>query len=164
MPVQVYFVMEDAKGDQSTVVVDLPGATTPTNANAFRAAMQALIGDLTNGRMVNAGVRYDISDPLLGVGAALDSDVQEKAFFAFRSVGGFLKTLTVPTILESLFVPGTKLLDQSDADVGAFITAMTDGIDVSGFGGTGTVQPSTSHGEDLTDVEEAREAWGKYRP
>lgn len=163
MGVQAYFVIEDAKGESSTVVLDLPPATTAVNAGAFRAAAQAVIGDMINGRMTDAGIRLNVANPLGAVNAAIGADIQEKAYFAFESVGGFLKSLTIPTILEDLFIDGSKFLDESDADVGAFLTMMIDGIDVSGFGGTGTVQPSTLHGEDLTLLRVAREAWGKYR-
>jgi len=160
--IQAYWTIVDGKGEESTMTIDLAPATTPTNAQAFAQAMNTVIGDLINGGIIAYGVRINV--PVTGDFANPFADIQEKALFTFRSAGGFIKQVTIPTILEDLFITGTKLIDLTDVDVVQFVDGMVDGLDVSSFGGTGVIQPTTSHGEDLVEIESAREAWGKYRP
>lgn len=160
--IQVYYTIIDGKGEESTMTIDLPPATTPTNAQAFAQAMHTVIADLINGGVTNYGIRVNVA--VTGDFANPYADIQEKALFTFRSAAGFLKYVTIPAFLEDLFIAGTKLVDQTDVNVVQFIDGMVDGLDVSSYGGTGTVQPTTSHGEDLVEISAAREAWGKYRP
>lgn len=167
MAVQVYYVVEDGKGERSTITIDLPPATSAANARGFAILMASAIAPLTNGGLVSAGVRLDVTiNPAIWPAAAqAAADVQEKALFGFRNIAGnFAKKIHIPAFIESLFVPGSKLVDTSDLDVIVFQTAMLTGYDTTSEGGTGVVQPTTSHGEDLDDWTIAREAWGKYRP
>ena len=161
-----HYTVQDGKGKQSVIQVPIPYATTPTNARAFVRAMGAVIGPLVTGKLISAGVTLEVPiGEITGFpsSASTVSDVQEKGFFSFRSAVNSLRRMTIPTILETLFNVGASTINQSHADVAAFITAMEDGVDVSGVGGSGTIQPSDGRGEDLTAIEEAREAWGKYR-
>jgi len=160
--IQAYYTIVDGKGEESTVTIDLAPATTPTNAQAFAQAMHTVINDLITGGVTNYGIRINV--PVTGDFANPYADIQEKALFVFRSAGGFIKRVSIPTINEDLFLTGTKLIDLTDLDVVEFVNGMVDGLDVSSFGGTGTIQPTTSHGEDLVEVTTAREAWGDYRP
>lgn len=161
----VFYTIQDAKGQKSTTTLPIPATTTPANALAAVKAFGPLIGAITGGALVNAGVTLSVDvGTISGFGAAAaDSDVQEKGFFSFRSVTNFIKSFNVPTILETVFSPGTKFIDQANTAIAALLTAVTDGVDVSGVGGTGTVSMVDSHGADLVTVEEARENWGKYR-
>lgn len=163
MAINAFWTIEDKKGDTSTITIPIPGATNPTNAKAFVQAMSPVLGALVNGRLINAGVTLKVD--VTGFPATADalSDVQEKGYFAFRTLGNFIKSLNIPTIKEALFVPNSKELDQSDTDVAAFITAMENGIAVGGFGGTGTISPCDSRDDGVSAIVEARENWGKTR-
>src|SRR3972149_1428064 len=97
-----------------------------------------------------------ISIPVPGTTA----DVQEKARFVFRTVGGFFKSISLPTFVESLFSAGSKDVDLTDTDVAAFVTAMIAGITVAS---TETVEPSDVREADITELEAASEAWGNAR-
>lgn len=167
MAFSIYFNIGDAKGDTSTVTVPVPTTTDVADAALFVEAIGPLIGALTGGSLVSAGVNIEVDTSGIGgfTAASTLSDVQEKARFAFRTAGGFLKSLSLPTFIESKFVNSGagKEVDLTDTDVSSFVTAMEDGLSVTGLGGTGTVSPSDYRGDDIVSIEEAREAWGKYR-
>lgn len=165
-PIDVNYTIRDAKGELSTVTVHIPSTTTAVNAVAFARTLAPLVGTMVDGSLVRVTVAFNIAPSGLGFPAlpGAVSDVQEKAYFAYRGVNGFLKSLTIPTIKETLFAAGSKLLDLANPAVSAFNSAMTGGLDVSGEGGTGTITPTDYRGDDLVDIEEAREDWGAYRP
>jgi len=161
--VNVVYSVTDGKGDSSPITINLPSATTPTNAIAFAQTMWPLVNALITGGNVTARVSFDVSGITSGnpVGS---SDVQEIAKFTFgTAIANVFKTLGLPTFLETKMAAGTKYVNQADTDVAAFITGMTDGLDTSGAGGSGTVSPSDYRDEDLTSIVEAKEAWGKAR-
>lgn len=161
MPFFMWFVIRDAKGDKSTVEIPIPDSVALTNLAPAVVAMTDLIADLMTGAIERAGVTLDVdisSLALPGI-AGLVSDVQEKAAFAFRTVDGFIKRLTLPTVDESiLFLPGSREVDVTDTNVAAFVTAMTDGFTAGAL-----IQPCDSRESDLDSLEDAREAWGRSR-
>lgn len=163
MAITAFYTIEDKKGLSSTISIPIPGATSPTNAKAFTQAMAPIVGALTNGRIINAGVTLVVD--VTGFPATADalSDVQERGFFSFRTLNNFIKNLNIPCFKESLMVPNSKEIDQSDTDVAAFITAMENGVAVAAFGGTGTISPCDSRDDGVSAIIEARENWGKYR-
>lgn len=163
MAVYIYFNIEDDKGDVSTVEIPFPSATTITDLPLLVQAFGDLIDPLVSGGLRDAGVRMSVSVTGFPTAAGSLSDVQEKGEFVFRTVNGFLKRLNLPTFVETLILPGTKEIDQADTDVAAFITAMEDGIDLAGSGGSGVVQPCDLRDEDLTEIVNALENWGKRR-
>jgi hypothetical protein len=59
----------------------------------------------------------------------------------------------VPGILESLVIPNSKELDLAEPAVAAIITAMQNGIAVTG----GTITPSDIQEEDIVGFESALE-------
>lgn len=160
----VNFVIEDADGDKSTVAIDFAGGFAG-NIDGLIETGWALINPLVNGHLVSGSVTLeaDISG-LVNAAAAAIADVQEKAAFVFASVDGFLKTITLPTVVETIFGSsgGSKQVDVTNTDVAAFITAMEDGFD-DGGGTPVEVNPTTSHGEDLITLRKAEQAWGKSR-
>lgn len=164
MPVtSIYFTIEDKKGDASTVSIPIGAAVSPVNAVAAVKSFAPLVGALINGRLKTAGVSMEVSVTGFPATADVNSDVQEKGLFSFRGVNGFIKNLSLPAIKESIFSLGSKDIDQANSDVAAFLTAMTDGVDLTANGGDTTLGASDVRGDDLTEVVEAREAWGKYR-
>lgn len=163
MAINVYVQIRDAKGDTSSVTIPIPTETSLADAAIFAKEIAELIDPLVAGGIVGAGfsVGVDLSG-LVQIPAAI-SDVQEKAMFAFRTANNFLKRLHLPSFEEGKFTPNSVQVDQTDADVAAFITALTDGIDLTGAGGSGVVAPVDTRGEDLVSLEAAVEAWGRSR-
>ena len=76
------------------------------------------------------------------------SDVFQKGLFQFNSLNGFT-SMRLPAISETKVVVGSDAIDTSDADVAAFITAMEDGIVVTG----GTISPSDYRVGDISSLK-----------
>ena len=154
-----FFNIVDGKGQQSTVEIPFPAATPFTAFVAGVDAVGQLIEPMVTGGLRQAGVKAIIDVPTWGNVAQLASDVQEKMEFGVRAANGFLKRLNIPTIDESMFIPGSTEGDTSEAALLAFNDFLEDGITV---GGT-LLQPTDIHGSDLEQVEYRTENWGKRR-
>jgi len=161
MAFEIYIIVQDAKGDKSTVTVPVPTSIELTDIPEAVQDLTALIGPMLTGGIVGAGMRVEVD--VSGVSttvAGATSDIQEKAAFVFRGANNFLKRIGLPTFSEALFSAGTPYVDVTDADVAAFVTAIEDGYLLSS---TNTILPCDTRGDDLEDLVEATEAWGKAR-
>jgi len=160
----VNLVIADADGDKSIFSMDFSGAFTG-DVTGLIENVWAIVNPLVNGQLVGGSVTIeaDITD-YVNVAAAAIADVQEKAQFVFKSLGGYLKTLTLPTFVETFFTSSGagKEVDLTQSAVTAFIAMVEDGIDDGGVTPV-EINPTTSHLEDLTDLVTARQAWGKTR-
>ncbi|MCZ7545743.1 MAG: hypothetical protein M5R40_20485 [Anaerolineae bacterium] len=124
----------------------------------FAEQLALLIDPLVVGALTRIGVTRDVDLPGgLAASASANADVEEGARFQFRTENGFFSGLRLPTFDESKIAAGTRGVDLADGDVAAFVAAMEDGLDLSGVGGTGTVQPCDARDEDLLALEFARE-------
>lgn len=154
----IIYSIQDEKSKTSMTEVKLPAATAAADVEIFAAQMASLINALISGAITRIGITKTISLPAgLNAAAASGADVEEGARFQFKTENGFYSGLRLPTFAESFIVAGSKEVDIVPADVAAFVTAMTDGIDLSGAGGSGVVAPCDSRDEDLTALEFARE-------
>lgn len=154
----ILYSITDEKSKISTTEVKLPSATAFADVEIFAGQMAALIDTLITGYISRIGIVYQVALPAgIAAAASANSDVEEGARFQFRTTNGFFSGLRLATFNESRIVSGSKDVDTVDADVAAFVTAMVTGIDLSGAGGSGTIQPSDSRNEDLTALEFARE-------
>lgn len=161
MPAYIYYTVTDDYGSLSTVEVEFPITTPLSDLPLLLQAFADLINPLVEGGLEQAGIVVPVD--ITWAAAAVGSDVQEKAEFYFTTEGGFSKTLNLPAILEDYFLPNSKHIDLTDFDIAAFVSAIEDGIDLSGAGGSGTVQPCDQRGEDIIFLEKAIENWGKRR-
>lgn len=159
----INFSIADEKGDISNVEIPVPSATALADLPLMAQALADLIEPLVTGGLVGCFIRIVPAITGWATAATAGSDVQEKAEFALRTVGGFLKRLNLPTFIESFFNANSKEVDQSAVDVAAFITALEDGVDLTGAGGSGIVQPCDAREEDLDALLYAVENWGKRR-
>ena len=158
MPISVFYRIQDAKGDTSTITIPIPDATALTNVTGYVNAMASILEDLINGTLVEAGFAVSVAVTPWQLAAPI-SDVQEKARFVFRGVNGFLKSISLPAVLESIFSPGSREVNQADPAVAAFITAIVDGVEVDGT----DIEATDIRGDDLTNLVQATEAWGRMR-
>jgi hypothetical protein len=159
--ISFFFNVQDGKTPPQTSTIEIPFPNT-TPVSVFVAGVDAigqLIHPLVTGGLKSAGVKITIDVPTWGPTAINTADVQEKMEFGVRASNGFLKRLNIPTIDESMFIPGSTEGDTSEAALLAFNDFLEDGITV---GGT-LIQPSDSHGSDLLQVEYRTENWGKRR-
>lgn len=163
MAIIAYYTVDDDKGDKSTIEIPIPSATTLSDVPLFVSAMGDLIEAIVQGGITAAGARIEVDTSGWTDVASSVADVQEKALFVFRTALNNIKKVHLPTFPDLLFNAGSDSVDLTDTDVAAFVTAMEDGIDLTGAGGTGIVQPSDYRDEDVDHLEKATEAWGKKR-
>lgn len=167
MATTIFYTVAD--GDNDASVISIPVAFVDTLDGAALAYAIGygwdIINPLINGTLINAGitVQVDIGD-FTNAAAATISDVQEKAEFVFRAVGGFLKRITLPTFIETFFTGSGagKEVDVTQSAVTAFNTLITDGFHEA-LVSTEPLTPTTDHGEDITTYVEGHQAWGKNR-
>lgn len=128
------YTIQDAKAKKSTVKLFLATGTTLAGALAISDAVAPLIKALILGEIVSASVSADFAIPAGAQGAAaLASDVEEKGRFMFRTSAGKAVRVSLPTWNEAFTLPNTASIDQTDADVDAFVQYfLSGGIDSNG--------------------------------
>jgi hypothetical protein len=154
MPIvnRIFVVYRDEEGEESTRYFEVPTSVSAANLGDTTSALVALIVPLINGGITRAGYTVEVvttPNPQIAAGA----EIQRNMVALFRTAAGKLKRIAVPTFKNDLFLPGSKELDRSDADVDAFLSAMQSGIDVGGS----TVTFVDSNNSDLVTVETTRE-------
>jgi voltage-gated potassium channel Kch len=164
MALSVIYTFNDAKNKNSFTEVPIPIGTTLANAVIFAQQMALLIDAVITGRIARIGIAATVALPggIAGIAGA-NSDVEEGALFQYRTALGFHKSMRLPTFNEALIVPASNVVLLTDADVVAFNTAMTAGINLGAFGGTGTVSPCTPREEDLVALDFAVEDFQNSR-
>jgi len=164
MALSVIYTFKDAKDKSSFTEVPIPIATTLANGVIFAQQMALLIDTLINGRIARIGLAATVTMPGgLSATANTVADVEEGGLFQFRTSGQFHKSMRIPTLAETFVLPASNVLDTTDPDVAAFVTAMVDGIALGPFGGTGTVQPCDTREEDLIALDFALEDFQNSR-
>lgn len=164
MAFAVIYSIRDEKGANSLMEVKVPSGTSFTDVAIFAQQMAPLINSLITGAITRIGVAFTVGLPGgLRAAPAAGSDVEEGGRFQFRtSLGNFTST-RIPTFDEQFVVAGTQEVDLTDAAVLAFVNSMLSGIDITGAGGSGIVEPSDSRDEDITALEFAREQFQSSR-
>lgn len=159
LPITVSYTVLDGKGETSTIPFYIPSSTALGDVAQFATALKQLLYELLGGEITAINFTIPVA---VGVSSSNildpDSDVQERALFTFSSADNFLRQISLPTVVETVFSAGSKLVDLANVDVAAFVTAVLSGV------GTPNVTSVTSHDEDIVALDAAREAWGKYRP
>ena len=158
MAISVLFRIMDAKGETSTFTIPVASTVTLANLPAYVQAVADLLEPLSNGTLVEAGFTVPVPITPLALAAPI-SDVQEKARFVFLTVGGFLKSLSIPSVVESIFSPGSRDVNTADPAVAALVTALTDGLTIN----TENIEAVDVRDEDLVNLIQATEAWGRSR-
>lgn len=166
MALTFFYTIADADGDKSVISFpvgfDLSGGTSPDYMIKYA---WDIINPLISGTLLTAGITYE-ADIAAYTNAAADvlSDVQEKAEFVYRAVGGFLKRISLPTFVETFFTGSGagKEVDVTQSAVAAFNLAIIGGlkeapIDLS------PSQVTTDHGEDIVAFVEGHQSWGRNR-
>jgi len=150
----------DNKGKTSFTKVKVPNGFSISDYGEFGVAMGQLLANISTGRISNVSfsVGIDLSGATIKAVASGLSDIAQKAFFGFSTaVAGFRTKMKIPALSEVKVVVGSDTLDQADADVAAFISAMEVGIVVTG----GTIQPTDIRENDVISTDYAREIFRK---
>lgn len=161
----INLVIQDADGDKSVVSLDFLGGFAG-DVDGLIEGVWGIVNPLVNGQLVGATVTIeaDISS-LTNAAAAAIADVQEGALFTFKTIGNFIKSIRLPTFIETFFTGSGagKEVDVTQSAVTAFITMIEDGADDAGTPTPVSVNFTTSHGEDLQDFVKGKQSWGKNR-
>jgi len=167
MATTVFYTIADADGEQSVVSIPVNFLDTLDGAALAFAVEYGwdIINPLLNGTLVNAGITIQMDiGTFTNAAAAAISDVQEKAEFVYRAVGGFLKRISLPAFVETFFTSAGagKEVDVTQAEVTAFNLLITDGFEEA-LVSVNPLNPVTDHNEDLTTFVEGHQSWGKIR-
>ncbi len=167
MATTFFYTVADANNTQSVISVPVAFLDTLDGAALAYAIGYGwdIINALVNGQLVNAGVTIEVDIAgFTNAAAATISDVQEKAEFVYRAVGGFIKRISLPTFIETFFVDSGAgdEVDVTQSAVTAFNTLMISGFHEA-LVSTEPVTPTTDHGEDIVTFVEGHQAWGKNR-
>lgn len=163
----IFYTIEDADGDQSVISIPVSFLST-LDGDAFAFAVEYgwdIINPLLNGTLIKAGITVEVDIAgFTNVAAAVVADVQEKAEFVFRAVGGFIKRISLPTFIETFFTGAGagKEVDVTQAQVTAFNTLITAGFHEA-LVSTEPLTPVTDHMEDITTFVEGHQSWGRNR-
>lgn len=160
MAVDVAFTVKDGKGKTSRFAINLPTGTSIADAVLFGQEVFPLVQALMNGAVTDVKVHFPVTGLSLTT-AGLVSDVEEVGQFVFDTASGFLKRIGIPGFSELKVVDNSAVIDTSDTDVAAFVTAMESGIDLTGAGGSGVISPSDYRDDDLTALDSAVEVFRK---
>lgn len=153
---KIIISVRDNKGKIATTEIKIPTGLDLANMIEFAQAIVQLVGAITTGTIV--GVSIGIGVDLTGLGLSTTplstSDVEEKGVFQFVTEGGFYTTVAIPCWADGNTVSGSDAIDQSDTEVMPFITAMTDGIELTDMS---TVEPCDSREDDIVAIVWSRE-------
>lgn len=154
------FTFVDAKGDQSNIAINFPapgGAVTVASVLSDIQAMAQLVADLAVGQMLSAKIALsaDISGLTDNGAAGANSDVEEKGAFIYRTAGGYVTRVSVPTLDEALVVAGSRTINVSAGAGQAFNNMMVSGT------GLVNLNPSDYREDDIVSLEQAVEV---FRP
>lgn len=160
----ILYTITDAKGKASTTVINVAGTESLADVRIFAQQAALLINDLITGAITRIGIALTVDLPGgLRVSPLAGADVEEGARFQFRTDGGNFTGMRIPTFAEALIASAGTSVDTTDTDVAAFVTAMTDGIELSGLGGSGNVSPTDSREEDVVALSTAVESFMSSR-
>lgn len=164
LPFELFYVVKDASGDTSTVTIPVESALSIADLPAAIEAWGDIIEPLLTGAIVAAGaqINFDLLSTSWAGVAAVASDIEEGARVALRSAEGFIKSLRLPTFGESFLLPSGEV-DTTAPAVAAATTAFLTGVDMTDYGGTGTVSMVTSHDEELASLDYFKEHFTRSR-
>lgn len=153
-PDKTVFTFTDQAGKTATSEFFYTTGLTKAQITEGLGALAVLIDEVT-GALITA-VNMVIPVPIAGLtGNTLvgTSDVEQVGEFVGFTAAGRRTVLNVPAIDNTLSTPGSDDIDQADAGIAALISAVEDGVTVTG----GTVTCVDAGGDDITQVLTARE-------
>jgi len=167
MATTIFFTISDGDNDPSVISIPVSFVDTLDGAALAFAVEYGwdIINPLINGTLLKAGITIEMDiTGYTNAAAAAIADVQEKAEFVYRAVGGFIKRISIPTFIETFFTGSGagKEIDVTQSEVTAFNTLITGGFHEA-LVSTDPLTPTTDHGEDITTYVEGHQAWGRNR-
>lgn len=153
IPNSIVITISDADGDVAKTAFYVADASLAAY-NEISPDLADLVDNIIYGKVEGAQLRAlaDVS-ALIANTAEDTSDVGDVGQFQFRTVDNRPVRVNVPGLDETKVAVNSDDINQADANVAAFITAMVAGIAVTG----GTIQPCNVGEDSILSVEFARE-------
>lgn len=171
----------DGKNRTSTISIPfrLDSLTNVVSLIALVKRVGAVVSKLTTAGLRKAEIclgvditqiSWDNVDGIADANAL--GDVQEKALFAFITEPDALgiqrtRTMTIPAVNDDVvFLPNSDAIDETNADVQAFISMIENGIaglDAEGGGAGDVVTAIDTRGLDILDFSYGYQTWGNRR-
>lgn len=158
----VSYTIRDGKNKKAVMHLNFPeNVDIGVLRTNFVPTTATLLNAIITGQIIAAGIglEVDISGATIRATPDANSDVEEGALFTGITAIGSDTTFRVPTIDESMFIPGTQRINGSDTDMAAFILRVINGQTVS----LTNVSPSDNRGEDITDITTAVDSFQSSR-
>jgi hypothetical protein len=158
------FSFVDEKNKTSATRLNIPSSVSMANAATFAQQMAQLTTNISTAQITDVTLAFALdltgATGLNSVASAFSS-VAEKAMFILRSaVAGFKRRFSIPTWDEtSTVLAGTDTVDITNTDVLALVTALEDGITITG---AVVVQETDKYGNDLEQFETGREIFLRH--
>lgn len=154
--------VRDDKGEKSVVRIFVPepaGTVTVTNILGDLTTIGNFLTPLLGGEIetLRFCIELDVSG-LSNNAMVANSDVEEGAQFMFRTAGGFVSRIRLPTFLETLLIANSNQVDLSQTAVSNFVDFM-DGTTGLGFLGS----PTDYREDDIVTLTSALESFRKSR-
>lgn len=158
---QINFNFVDGKGARSTTTINIPSGLNDVDLQAAAAQFAQLIANISDCQLTSVALckAIDISGLINNGAPAATIDVEEGARFVFSSLDGFRTSMRIPGFPETKLLAGTQTVDPADADIIAFVSLMEAGF----VGVTDLIAPSTSHAEDIAQLDAARDDFQRTR-
>lgn len=154
------FDFVDAKGKTSFTKINVPNGFSIAQYTEGVQAFAQLLANISTAQMTRASfvVSLDLSSATIKAVASGLSDIAQKALVGFSTVVARLRTkVKLPALSETKVNVGSDTLNQADPDVAAFLSAMENGIVVTG----GTISPTDLRENDIATTDYARELFRK---
>jgi len=153
---QIVYTVADENGELGTTSVNIPTGFSLAQYGEFGSAMATLLDKILDGRVESADICFFVDISALTNNVAIaTSDREAVGAFQFRTAQNTKVYVNVPTLYELKVGAGSDDLNQADADVAAFITAMETGIAVAG----GTISPCDVGELSVDQIVYARESF-----
>lgn len=161
LAVSIRYDFIDDKGKSSHTKIRVPNGFSLSDYAEFATLMGNIISSLCDGRITKIGicVGVDLSGATIKAVATAVSDVAQKAYAQFATAAqGFRSRMKIPALDETLVIAGSDAIDQANANVTTFISAMENGLAVTG---PATISPCDDRENDITDTTTLRELFRK---
>lgn len=156
LALSIRFDFVDDKGKTSSTKLRVPVGFTLAQYQEFAEAAAQLFLNGSTGSITRASITLSVPIGSLGLKtvASSVSKVARKLYMQFNTIfTGFFGKTIFPSVLESKVIAGSDDIDQTDTDIAALVSALEDGIVVTG----GTMQFTNGRGHDLQTLTEAKE-------
>ncbi len=155
MAIEIVYTIEDSDGDKGTTSVRVADGVTLAGLTGFAVGWATALNNLIRGKILSAVAHLlcNITGLTSNVVAEL-ADVEHLGKFQFITAAGVRVDCNIPALDElNADADVQDELDQSLTPVANFISAMEDGISVSGA----LIQPCDVGGDSLVSLVFARE-------